>query len=148
MTKPVRRPGSPFYYARRAIPKALRELFGREQIWKSLGVTDCDEAKPLAHRLREGRRQLREKHGLSYRELYRTLELPGAHPMKDFQSALDDAVRQAYGLTKKGSALPFLLKLNREVVSLEAKGKAVQGPGLPKSIKNPAQFVSADCITP
>ncbi|WP_363245418.1 DUF6538 domain-containing protein [Phenylobacterium sp.] len=47
MSKPTRRPGSAVYYARRVIPKELQAAYGRREIWKSLGVTDCEKAKPL-----------------------------------------------------------------------------------------------------
>lgn len=50
MSKPVRRQGSAVYYARRAIPKDLREAYGRREIWKTLEVTDCEAAKPLERR--------------------------------------------------------------------------------------------------
>jgi hypothetical protein len=38
------------------------------------------------------------KYDLSLRELYRALETPGASPLKDVQNALDQAVREAYGM--------------------------------------------------
>jgi integrase len=47
MSKPTRRPGSAAYYARRVIPKDLRETYGKREIWKSLGVTELEAAKPL-----------------------------------------------------------------------------------------------------
>jgi len=47
MSKPVRRQGSAVYYARRAIPKDLREAYGKREIWKTLEVTNCGAAKPL-----------------------------------------------------------------------------------------------------
>ena len=48
MSKPTRRPGSAVYYARRAIPKDLRNIYAptREK-WKSLGTMDFEAAKPL-----------------------------------------------------------------------------------------------------
>lgn len=101
-----------------------------------------------AQALSEGRRALCVKHDMSFRELYRTLELPGEHPLAALQADLDAAVRQAFGMPKKGSALPFILKLNAEVADLEASGKSVQAPGLPNSVKNPAGFVCTDYVVP
>ena len=98
--------------------------------------------------LREQRRGLRMKHGLSFRELYRTLEKPGDHPLKDAQFALDEVVRAAYSMKKKDVSLAFLLNLNFEVADLEAKGKTVQGPGLPHSVVDRAPFITGDCILP
>ncbi len=53
MSKPVRRQGSAVYYARRTIPKDLREAYGRREFWKTLETTDCGTAK-----LHERRQQL------------------------------------------------------------------------------------------
>jgi hypothetical protein len=47
---------------------------------------------------------LLKKHNLCLRDLYRTTEKSGAHPMKDAQVKLDDAVRAAYGIQKEGEA--------------------------------------------
>ncbi|MCA6355298.1 DUF6538 domain-containing protein, partial [Phenylobacterium sp.] len=47
MSKPTRRQGSAVYYARRVIPKDLQKTYGRREVWKSLGVTDFEQAKPL-----------------------------------------------------------------------------------------------------
>lgn len=98
--------------------------------------------------LRELREELRQKHNLSLRELYRSLELPGAHPLKKAHEALDSAVREAYGMTKKTDPLEFLLKLNGDVLAAEKAGKPVEGPGLPSFVSDPKPFVSKECITP
>jgi len=97
--------------------------------------------------LRKLRNKLREKHGLTYRELYRSMELPGDHALKDAHAALDDAVRGAYGMTKSVDPLAFLLALNQEVAEKEAEGETVMGPGLPDFVKDRASFVTSDCIT-
>lgn len=98
--------------------------------------------------LRKKRAELREKHGLSYRALYRSLEKPGAHPLKDAQAALDEAVRAAYGMKKPEDPLAFLLALNSVVVQAEKDGKSVQGPGLPDFVNDRSAFVTKDCIEP
>jgi hypothetical protein len=49
--------------------------------------------------LRAKRDELRTKHKLSLRELYRSLETPGDHPLKDAHAVLDGAVRSAYGMS-------------------------------------------------
>ncbi|WP_425414860.1 type IIL restriction-modification enzyme MmeI [Rubellimicrobium mesophilum] len=96
--------------------------------------------------LRAKRAELMTKHGRSLRDLYRSLELPGASPLKDAHAALDAAVRSAYGMPAKADTLEFLLKLNAEVAEAEAKGKAVQKPGLPEGTKDRSAFVTADAI--
>ena len=96
--------------------------------------------------LRHLRRELKDRHEMSFRELYRTLELPGASPLKDAHAVLDAAVRDAYGMGKAEDALAFLLDLNQMVAEREEAGQAVVGPGLPLCVINPAALVTDDCI--
>lgn len=96
--------------------------------------------------LRELRVKLKAAHDLSLRELYRSLELPGAHPLKDAQAKLDLAVREAYGMPKSADPLVFLLKLNAEVAAREEAGHSVIGPGLPPTIKDRSKYVTTDCL--
>lgn len=96
--------------------------------------------------LRKVRNELKKKHNLSFRELYRSLELPGTHPLKDAHNALDQAVREAYGMSPKANPLAFLLKLNEKVAAAEASGQAVVSPGLPPTVLNPSEFVTDDCL--
>ena len=46
------------------------------------------------------RNELRLKHTLSLCDLYRALDLPGSHPLKDAQNVLDNAVRKVYGIPR------------------------------------------------
>lgn len=96
--------------------------------------------------LRKLRRDLKAKHDLSFRDLYRTLELPGASPLKDAHAELDQAVREAYGMGKSDDILPFLLDLNQSVANREDAGDTVVGPGLPPIVKAKSEFVTDDCI--
>ena len=96
--------------------------------------------------LRHLRNTLKAKHNLSLRELYRTLELPGAHPLKTAHLVLDQAVREAFGMKKSGDPLPFLLDLNSKVAAAETAKKAVTGPGLPSVIKVRSKFTTKDCV--
>ena len=97
--------------------------------------------------LRKLRRSVIRKEKICLRELYRLLEMPGEHPVKDAQYKLDDAVRVAYAMRSKADPLRFLLDLNDAVAAREAKGEPVQGPGLPKGTGERRFFVSADCVT-
>jgi integrase len=47
MSKPKRRAGSVNYYAQRAVPKDLVQALGKYPLWKSLGTSNLEEAKPL-----------------------------------------------------------------------------------------------------
>ena len=95
--------------------------------------------------LRNLRRKLKQDNDLSFRELYRTLDLPGANPLKDAQKQLDDAVREAYGMSKKADVLTFLLNLNADVATAEGRGEKVASPGLPAGMK-PTGLITSDCL--
>jgi hypothetical protein len=97
--------------------------------------------------LRKLRRSVVRKEKICLRSLYRLLELPGEHPVKDAQRKLDDAVRAAYSMRSKSDPLRFLLELNDTVAAREAKGEPVLGPGLPRGVGERRFFVSADCVT-
>jgi hypothetical protein len=96
--------------------------------------------------LRTKRNELRTKHNLSLRDLYRLLELPGDHPLKAAHAVLDEAVRKAYGMAASADPLAFLLDLNAQVATAEENGDSVQGPGLPSFINDRAAYVSKDCV--
>jgi len=97
--------------------------------------------------LRVCRDALQKKHNLSLRELYRSLDKPGASPFKDALANLDAAVQAAYGMGKKENELAFLLDLNQQVVKREKAGKLVVGPGIPPGIKKNVARQSDDRIT-
>lgn len=97
--------------------------------------------------LRQLRNALRAKHNLSFRELYRSLELPGEHPLKEAHAALDEAVRAAHGMTKGTDPLAFLLALNQEAAEKQADGATVAGPGLPEFVQDRKSCITTDSIT-
>jgi PPIC-type PPIASE domain/MmeI, target recognition domain len=82
------------------------------------------------------------------RALYRTLELPGANPLKDVHAALDAAVLAPYGFSAKKDLLAQLLALNLEVAAKIEKGEPVIAPGIPKNYPEPKNLVTEDCIKP
>jgi hypothetical protein len=97
--------------------------------------------------LRTKRRELVEANNLCFRELYRTIELPGAHPLKTAIADLDSAVRKAFGMGKKTNTLQHLLELNRDLATQEANGLTITAPGLPPPFKK-GDLQTADCILP
>jgi len=109
---------------------------------------DIKAVADAAVAFRKKRDELRAKHKLSLRELYRALDLPGAHPLKDAQAALDSAVRKVYGMKPKDDMLTFLLALNALVAAAEKNGDPVQGAGLPALINDRSAYVTVDCIKP
>lgn len=102
-----------------------------------------------ARNLRRVRDALMKDNGWSLRALYQASEVPGPHPLKDAQAALDDAVRQAYGMPADQEPTEFLLELNKLVAEDEAEGRKVQGPGVPTGLdpRDP-RWTSDDCIEP
>lgn len=96
--------------------------------------------------LRALRRGIMAEHGMSLRQLYTTIELPGQHPLKDAHATLDRAVRAAYGMNAEQDALAFLLAQNEALTAREQAGEAGLGPGLPPCAKGHGAFVTADCI--
>jgi hypothetical protein len=92
-------------------------------------VTDVAQA---AENLRTERRAMVTKHGHTLRDLYRTLELPGKHRLKELQFALDRAVASAYGTTLRSNPLTLLMELNEALFARELKGETIIGPGLPR----------------
>lgn len=99
-----------------------------------------------AKNLRKIRTQLRAKHKISLREIYRELEKPGSNELKVAQSQLDNAVEIAYGLKQKIDPLQFLLALNLKLAEAEADGKQIIGPGIPTSYGNSDDLISDDCL--
>ena len=80
--------------------------------------------------------------------LYRTLELPGANPLKDAHAALDAAVLAAYGFSPKADLLAQLLALNQTVATRIERAEPVTAPGIPPVFPNPGTLVTGDCIRP
>jgi hypothetical protein len=98
------------------------------------------------HLLRRVRAEALPKMKGGLRALYRTLELPGANPLKDAHVALDTAVLTAYGFNAKKDLLAQLLALNQEVAAKIEKGSPVTAPGVPKNYPDAKQLVTDDCI--
>ena len=78
------------------------------------------------------------------RALYRTLELPGANPLKDAHAALDAAVLAAYAFSPKADLLAQLLALNQQVAAKLERA----APGIPAGFRKPESLVTEDCIKP
>ena len=80
------------------------------------------------------------------RALYRTLELPGANPLKDAHATLDTAVLTAYGFNPKRDLLAQLLALNQAVAAKIETGESVTAPGVPKNYLDAKKLLTEDCI--
>ena len=96
--------------------------------------------------LRQLRREVMARMGWSLRDLYRTLDDPGANPLREAHARLDAAVRAAYAMPKDADILAFLLELNQQCAAREAAGHPITPPGLPLLPEEHGAFVTEDCI--
>ncbi len=104
------------------------------------------EVASAAVALRALRREIMAKLGYSLRELYRTLEEPGANPLRDAHTRLDTAVRAAYGMPEDADPLAFLLALNLALAAKEKAGEPITPPGLPLFESERVAFITDDCV--
>jgi hypothetical protein len=111
-------------------------------------VKQIDAVAAAARELRRVRAEALPKLKGGLRALYRTLELPGANPLKDAHAALDTAVLTAYGFSAKKDLLAQLLALNQQVAAKIEKGEPVMPPGVPKNYPDAKKLVTGDCIRP
>jgi hypothetical protein len=109
-------------------------------------VKQIEDVAAAAQRLQLVRAGALPKIKGGLRALYRTLELPGANPLKDAHAALDAAVCAAYGFSAKKDLLAQLLALNQDVAAKIEKGEAVTAPGVPKNYPDAKKLVTEDCI--
>jgi hypothetical protein len=110
-------------------------------------LRNVKEVAEAAQDLRKVRRELCAKHDLSLRELYRSSELPGDHPLDIAQEKLDAAVRKTYKIKASADPLKFLFDLNLKLATLEAAEHPIQGPGLPIKFQSKAELRSDDCLS-
>lgn len=110
-------------------------------------LTQIKAIAKRAGKLREVRTKILKKEGISYRDLYRSMELPGDHELLKHHKALNEAVYSAYGFKKTQDELDFLLKLNLDLSERESRGEKITGPGLPHIVKNPKELITDDCIS-
>jgi hypothetical protein len=82
------------------------------------------------------------------RGIYRLLELPGRHPLKEAHAVLDAAVLEAFGFSRSTDLLAQLLELNRAVAEAPAARAEVTAPGIPASYPHPSELITADCYAP
>lgn len=76
----------------------------------------------------------------------RTLELPGANPLKDAHAALDAALLAACGRFAKKDLMAQFFELSLSVAQRLEQAEPVTPPGNPASFPNPETLISDDCI--
>ncbi|MFA7006122.1 MAG: type IIL restriction-modification enzyme MmeI, partial [Verrucomicrobiia bacterium] len=119
---------------------------GDRRVGDAAYIARIDAVAAAAREVRRVRAEALTKLKGGLRALYRTLELPGANPLRDAHAALDAAVLAAYGFNAKKDLLAQLLALNQEVAAKIEKGDPVTAPGVPKGYPDPAKLVTEDCI--
>jgi hypothetical protein len=129
----------------RYTPESVFDTFPWPQSPTSKQIEAAAEA---GRQVRRVRTEALSKMKGGLRALYRTLELPGANPLKDAHAALDAAVLAAYGFSAKKDLLAQLLELNLEVAARIERGEPVTAPGVPRNYPDPAKLVTPDCIRP
>jgi hypothetical protein len=92
--------------------------------------------------LRALRREIMAKLGYSLR----TLEEPGANPLREAHTRLDTAVRAAYAMPASADPLAFLLALNLTLATKEKAGDPITPPGLPLPEAERSAFITDDCV--
>ena len=110
-------------------------------------IKQIEEVAKQAKALRDKRNEMMEKHHYTLRQLYRIMDDTPENPVSEVQARLDNAVREAYGMSRDADILQYLLNLNSRLFEKEQNGEEVQGPGLPDKIKDKSRLVSDDCIT-
>lgn len=115
---------------------------------QSATVKQIDSVAEAAREVRRVRAEALPKIKGGLRALYRTLELPGANPLRDAHAALDTAVLTAYGFNAKKDLLAQLLALNQEVAAKIERCEPVTAPGVPKNYPDAKKLVTEDCIKP
>ncbi len=121
---------------------------GSNEITSAAATTKITAVAAAARELRRVRAEALPKLKGGLRALYRTLELPGANPLKDAHAALDAAVLAAYGFSAKKDLLAQLLELNLAVAQRLENAEPVTPPGIPATFPNPETLISDDCIRP
>lgn len=111
-------------------------------------VKQINAVAKVGREVRRVRAEALQKLKGGLRTLYRTLELPGANPLKDAHAALDAAVMDAYGFSARKDLLAQILALNQKVAARIEKGEPVTAPGVPKNYPDPKKLVTDDCIRP
>lgn len=124
---------------------SVRAVFETFPWPQQASANDVRRVAMAARDLRQVRQELLKSTG-GLRELYRLLELPGRHALKEAHSALDAAVMRAYSFSANRPLLNQLLELNRSVSDAERRGSSVTSPGIPSEYPTPSDLVSDDRI--
>jgi hypothetical protein len=125
-----------------------------ESVWNTFpwpqdpNSSHIDAVAKAARAVREIRAEALSKVKGGLRAVYQILDLPGAHPLKDAHTCLDDAVRITYGFSQADDPLSRLLQLNQDIARRIEEKQDVTKPGIPTTYPTPSRLLSTDCISP
>jgi hypothetical protein len=111
-------------------------------------MKQIDAVSAAARELRRVRAEALSKMKGGLRALYRTLEFPGANPLKDAHATLIIRFQLSVFSISVYPTPAQLLALNQSVAAKIDKGEAVTAPGLPKIYTDAKKLVTEDCIRP
>lgn len=117
--------------------------------WPELKRSDKHRALAVAEaarQVRATRADIMRENDWSLRELYRTLDLPGANKLRTAQAELDRSVRTVFRMSGNADLLSAIYNLNQKYAAREAAQQPVQKPGLPSEFASDKRFYSSDCI--
>lgn len=124
---------------------SVREVFDTFPWPRSPDERHVGAVAAASREVRRVRKRILDEQGGGLRDLYRLLDLPGRHPLRDAHDALDAAVNTAYGFDGRKPLLGQILALNRAVAESERVGQTVSAPGLPDGMAAGDGLVSQDC---
>ena len=75
------------------------------------------------------RNELKIRKNIGLRALYKELEIPGKHPLKDAHEELDKLVMEIYDFNPKRNILESTYNLNKELIYLESQNLEITSPG-------------------
>ena len=125
------------------VPRNARHRCRHIPVAADATVKQIDAVVVAARALRHVGAEALPKMKGGLRALYRTLELPGANPLRDAHAALDAAVLNTYGFNAKKDLLAQLLALNQEVAAMIERGEPVTAPGVPQESNRGALTVNS-----
>ena len=110
------------------------EISGPRPSWQqeSCDGQDLGECAGVENeRSRDALRCVADTNGWSVRDLYRTLETPGANRLRDAHAPSTPPSAAPTACPTSEDPLAFLLRLNLELAATEATGEPITAPGLP-----------------
>ena len=75
------------------------------------------------------RNELKIRKNIGLRALYKELDIPGKHPLKDAHEELDKLVMEIYDFNPKRNILESTYNLNKELIYLESQNLEITSPG-------------------